>query len=804
MLHDRSELLNICKFPLCPNAWIFENNANQVRMRWILYKVFILVIFVTVIPFRGFTQHKHEFNNLSKPESKDRPDTNYLGKLLISSEDYLSKAGENLKNPDSAAYFSGLAFRFSSSHNMPYYHNESMCFLGNAYILKGDLKKGRKLFYRVLAYYKNKKDEAKEAQTWFRFGQSFMTIKTHFSPQLQDDANFDEMMRYFNNALDIAVKISDEAMQSRILIQMADFNYLQKGDLKLAEKQYLRVLALHKSIGNSKMQDAYSGLMALNYFKGNFSKALSYGMEALTSAEGKTGYNNLDIVYFYFGNIYRDMGDKEKSLDQYEKGLIEVENKGEFEYLYSALVRNKVRILIAEGKEKPALAFLQSQLTKHPPVYPINKTIFAESFGHCYYALKEYALAEKYFDELASLSKKIGGVRAVYQYYTMAKFYFDIRHFDKANYYFLQVLAAPPGIVPVSILQRAHLMCFKIDSASGQYLTAIDHYRQHTFLKDSVFNETKSRQIEELQIKYETEKKEKDIKLLINQGQLREAAQTKNVIVAGICILVVVLGMGYNRYRIKQQSHEKLQAKQEVINQKNSSLQNLIAQQRKLLDEKEWLLKEIHHRVKNNLQIVMSLLNTQSAFIDNDAALTAIRHSQHRMYAMSLIHQKLYESKSVAWVEMSAYIEELVEYLRDSYDIHEKIIFNIRMDWVELDVSQAVPVGLILNEAITNCIKSAFPDGRNGVVNIDMKRTDRQELKLVISDNGIGLDPDFSIEKSNSLGMSLMSGLSRQLGGIFLLETSAGLKITIVFKEVNVNELMAWPEPDDQISERIV
>src|SRR5262249_22759774 len=145
------------------------------------------------------------------------------------------------------------------------------------------------------------------------------------------------------------------------------------------------------------------------------------------------------------------------------------------------------------------------------------------------------------------------------------------------------------------------------------------------------------------------------------------------------------------------------QKNNKMVTQKNEQLQYL-------LKEKEWLVREIHHRVKNNLQIVMSLLNSQSAYIDNEPALTAIHDSQHRVQAMSLIHQKLYNSENLSSIEMSNYIRELAYNLRDSFNAGKHIRFNFNIESIEMDVSQAVPVGLILNEAITNSIKYAFPD----------------------------------------------------------------------------------------------
>jgi two-component sensor histidine kinase len=129
----------------------------------------------------------------------------------------------------------------------------------------------------------------------------------------------------------------------------------------------------------------------------------------------------------------------------------------------------------------------------------------------------------------------------------------------------------------------------------------------------------------------------------------------------------------------------------------------------------------------------MSLLNSQSAYIDNEPALTAIHDSQHRVHAMSLIHQKLYNTENVSSIDMSLYIHELVSYLADSFNIGQRIRFEFAIEPLEMDVGQAVPLGLILNEAITNAIKYAFPNDRSGVVSISLSNTSPNHHLLVVS-----------------------------------------------------------------------
>ena len=207
--------------------------------------------------------------------------------------------------------------------------------------------------------------------------------------------------------------------------------------------------------------------------------------------------------------------------------------------------------------------------------------------------------------------------------------------------------------------------------------------------------------------------------------------------------------------------------------------------QDRLIKEKEWLLKEIHHRVKNNLQIVMSLLNSQSVFIDNDAALTAIHDSERRVHAMALIHQKLYLSENISRIAMAEYIDELVSYVHDSFDIGNRVVFRQSVEPMNLDVSQAIPLGLIINEGIVNAIKYAFPNERKGIVTISLHYEDTGHLLLEISDNGIGLPSGLDIKQLNSLGLDMMQGLTKQLNGKFYMENNNGLNIKVRFAALN-------------------
>jgi len=203
---------------------------------------------------------------------------------------------------------------------------------------------------------------------------------------------------------------------------------------------------------------------------------------------------------------------------------------------------------------------------------------------------------------------------------------------------------------------------------------------------------------------------------------------------------------------------------------------------RSSLKEKEVLLKEIHHRVKNNLQIIQSLLGLQTQFIKDKEDLKLIQESQDRVRSIALVHENLYQSPNLAEIEFAEYIRDLAYALYRSYKIDiDKIKLDIKIKDIHLPVDRAVPCGLIINELMTNALKYAFPPSlkRKGLIQIHMKRSAKDEVELVFSDNGIGLSAEVGKE-SDSLGLTLVKLLAEeQLKGKIETEYKKGIKYTL-------------------------
>ena len=202
------------------------------------------------------------------------------------------------------------------------------------------------------------------------------------------------------------------------------------------------------------------------------------------------------------------------------------------------------------------------------------------------------------------------------------------------------------------------------------------------------------------------------------------------------------------------------------------------------LREKEILLKEIHHRVGNNLQIISSLLSMQSRVIEDETAVAAFQASQDRVRSMARIHQRLYRSRDLTQIEMQEYLQQLVADLWMTY-APQGITARIEAAGVALDSDKAIPCALLLNELVSNALKHAFPapgSGQANEIRISMRR-ERESIELMVSDTGVGLPADLDLENLDSLGLDLVRLLAGQIGGILQLDRSSGASFKITFPQ---------------------
>jgi two-component sensor histidine kinase len=227
--------------------------------------------------------------------------------------------------------------------------------------------------------------------------------------------------------------------------------------------------------------------------------------------------------------------------------------------------------------------------------------------------------------------------------------------------------------------------------------------------------------------------------------------------------------------------------KQSVASLKEITRINLAEKKlRASLEEKDLLLKEVHHRVKNNMQVIYSLLNLQSEHIEDPQALRMFKDSQNRVKSMAMVHEKLYRSEDLARINFAEYLRSLtIDLLRSYRAGSDRIQLKIDVQDAFLGIDSAIPCGLITNELVSNSLKHAFPADTKGEIHIELFKDDNGELTLTVSDNGIGFPEGVDFRNTESLGLQLVNTLTEQLGGTIELDRSCGTAFKIVFSEIN-------------------
>jgi two-component sensor histidine kinase len=586
-----------------------------------------------------------------------------------------------------------------------------------------------------------------------------------------------------SEAMELYKKLDFKEKEIETLMKIITVHFWT-GNIKLAKEECLRSLALQKKIGFEYTQYTETTISYIEIINDNVKNALYYALQSINSMEKTKDYLFADNFYMRLGNIYNRMGYYEQAIKFYEKGISynqrELNGGAWYKNFYSA-----VDSLTENGKFSEALNYLEKTSKKYPPKNDLDNMILYEIKAYCLEHLGRMKEAEATYEKMAFYAEKLNTVETIKDvathYSFMALFYTKINKVDKAKAITDKIIALTKknkhGFNPNNL----ELSLFKIDSISGNYYSALKHSANYNKIQDSMFNLAKNKEFENLKFKYETATKEHNIKFLKEQAKEQESKLNTSIIlntisISSLVLLLIVIGLLYNRFKIKQRNTIRLELKEKEINLKNIKLQHLV-------EEKEWLLKEIHHRVKNNLQTIISLLNSQSAYLKDDLAISTIKNSQNRIHAMSLIHQKLYLGDNLSTINMPDYCNELVQYLKDSFSETKYITFKIQVDQIELDISQAIPLGLIMNEVVTNAIKYAFPDKTNCIINISLIEITDNCYILIIADNGIGISNVSDLQNSNSFGMTLIQGLSDTLEGDLSIENENGITVKLAFKK---------------------
>ncbi|MEO9893187.1 histidine kinase dimerization/phosphoacceptor domain -containing protein [Aurantibacter sp.] len=497
--------------------------------------------------------------------------------------------------------------------------------------------------------------------------------------------------------------------------------YERRGLLEKAADYALETKAIGEEIGDKwAMATAYSDLSNLFWKQSKSEIGLEYGLKSLAIFEER-GLNDLDYDFtlYVVGNNYLSLKKYDKALHYLNHSIAIGERYGFYNNLSDGY------ILLAE---------LHSNLNE-----------FDEALKAAMNALKYAELLHNNFLVMRSWMA-IGKIQNLNGDFVLA-----IESLENC------IKIATSDFGDAYFLSKAYNELGKANAAIFQYEEAYKAFEKYDTFKSAVFTAEADHRTSQLRTEYEVTQKNDTIENQESQLKRQRSQQLFITIIAALLLLLLILGY--------------------IAFSNNRKRNKLLLKQN---EEKAFLLKEIHHRVKNNLEIISSLLSLQSAQIEDQNVLNAMEESQHRVQSMSMIHQKLYMGENLAAIEMKGYFGNLADYILNAFGAEDKIKVDVAMENFELDVDIAIPIGLIVNELITNSLKYAFPNNKTGCISVSLEEKGTI-LQLNVTDNGIGMS-DNCKPNGTGFGSQLIQLLTKQLDGKMVLNTKKGTSVSIKFQ----------------------
>jgi len=503
-----------------------------------------------------------------------------------------------------------------------------------------------------------------------------------------------------------------------LLTQMG-YVYERRGALDDAADYAMEALTIAESNQDTYgMAVANSDLSNLFWNQEKYKKGLEYGLKSIALFE-QTGLNSLDYDFtlYVVGNQYIALNQYEEAQKHFDHAIAIGERYGFYNNL-SDIYISLVDLLALQNQYEEASAAAEKAIK------------YAELLDNNFMLMRSWL-------SLGKLQNLQG------------KFISAVESLESS------VRIATPDFGDAFFLSQAYENLGKAYAGSHNYKEAYLAFEKYDVLKNTLFNAQADQRISQLEFQFDSA--EKDSTILQQESKIRQQRATQTFIIVITVLLVVALVLLYATLR------------------SNSRKKELLEKQNK---EKEYLLKEIHHRVKNNLEIVSSLLALQSAQIKDSTLADAMQKSEQRIHSMSMIHQKLYQGKSLSQIEMKDYFENLGTYIIHTFGKEGEVSLQCDMPALQLDVDHAVPIGLIVNELVTNAMKYAYPPGRKGVVQVRLTQKGKQ-LYLKVSDDGIGKDA--TKMQGTGFGTQLIALLTDQLDGKMNLSVERGTSVSFEF-----------------------
>jgi len=615
--------------------------------------------------------------------------------------------------------------------------------------------------YQNLAGLYSKEHRPKEAAEW---GLKALNLWRANSNRKELAASFEFLGNVYHEVGDLSSSLKSYLGYSSVCMEIGDLSgvansknkigtiHKELGDYAFALGSYADAVKVYEKVGKeAKKAGPYLNIGIIYKIQKEHGEALVYYRKALALYQMDGNQNGAAAAYVNIGNIHR-MEFRFDSALFYSRKAVEIHDQNN-KLAHLSFAYNNIGLIYSEqGINDSALFYYNASLTLKDSVKAVtSRASTLTNIGEVYTALKQHDKAQTYLAEALQLAS-------------------DLKQDD--------------------VMEEVYTQLAKLENSRGNFKKSVEYLNIYIAFHDSVDNIQKTRLLNDYRAKYEYEQQSQKLELsekkkalleerIANDHTQRSQSRIISIALGALLILVfLLLWSYYRRLSVTKELNKQLQDTNEEL--KSTLLSK---------EEKELLLKEIHHRVKNNLQIISSLIRLQWSKINDPEIEDLFRECDDRVKSMSLVHEELYKTKNLSKVNVGKYLEKLSGDLIDVYSVGRAVKLNITSEVEALGIDTLIPLGLMINEIITNSLKHGLVDSQPGEITVELTNRNNKEFTLVIGDNGRGFPGNFSFESEESLGVELISTLTEQLNGQIEILPREGAFFKIDFEDIDKERL---------------
>lgn len=565
---------------------------------------------------------------------------------------------------------------------------------------------------------------------------------------------YDSAKIYANKALVDAQRFQIDSLEGDAWLNLGMASY-KTDDMSRSISDYqMAIDAYIKANNRSGLATAYLNIGISKQQISDYAAAIGYFLKSASVFEALHDDESLSYAYNSIAICFNYQRDLKKTLEYHKKALAIRLHYGN-DKLISQSLNNIGFTFKVHNLPDSAIYYLSRSLdiTRHTKDSS-EMVLTMQNLGSVYTSKGNFNKAKLYILESLKIAERFGMTEEFARgNFDLAEIHLRQKNLSEGLMVINSVIKIAQRKKLLDLLVDAYGVKYEIYNEKGDYKNALLYLNKKANLKDSLFNSQKHRIVEELDAKYQTKQRVKDIENLSLQNTLqnkvvKQQRTSITILIISAALLIVLFAITYINFRAKQKANLRIQT----------------------------LMRDLHHRVKNNLQILSGLFTMQIENLNDETTKNALRENEARLTSMNLIHNKLYLNNTTTKIEMSDYLTNLLTHIRDSFGSQKQNMIDLRIEVsnVMLEADKAVAIGLIANELATNAFKYAFND-QGGEIYLALKFVEKSKLLLTLCDNGIGIDDEKNKNKPPSFGLRLVNLMARQLNSTLVVTHNPGV-----------------------------